>query len=129
MLLRRMLLFASLLLVTAAIVSAMAPREEGAKAPPRTTPAPAAAVTAPRHVEATLPDDKTVRARVGDQVTLHVRSREPDLAEIEDLGVSQPAERDIPALIDFVAPQAGRFPVTLSLSGRSVGTVEVSPAR
>jgi hypothetical protein len=129
MLLRRMLLFASLLLVTGAIISALAPREDRATAPPRTTPAPAAAATAQRHIEATLPGERTVRARVGDQVTLRVRSGDSDLAEIEGLGVSQPAEQDIPAVIDFVAPAAGSYPVTLSLAGRTVGTVEVSPAR
>ena len=129
MLLRRMLLFASLLLVMGAIASAITPRKDRATAPPKTTPAPAAAATPVRQVEATLPDDKIVRARVGDQVTLRVRSRGPDQAEIVGLGVSRPADADLPAEIDFIAPEPGRYPVTLSLADRSVGVVEVLPAR
>lgn len=128
MLLRRMLLFASLLLVLGAVASAIAPRQRAV----RDRPAPRAAVPTgttgpPPVVTGTLPG-KTVRARIGDLVKLRATAIEPDLAQIDALGLTEPVEADLPADFEFAADQVGRFPVTLSVSGRRLGYVEVSPA-
>ena len=122
-----MLLFASLLLVMGAIASAISPRERSATTPPRATPETAVAnpATAPRRVDATLPG-KPVRVRVGDIVTLHVAAPGPDQVAIPDLGLFEPADKDLPAQFDLVANAPGSYPVVLGLSGRRVGVLEVA---
>jgi hypothetical protein len=129
MLLRRMLLFASLLLVMGAIASAFTPRKDRATAPPRASAPAPAANTQPRRIEATLPADTPVRARVGDIVRLSVRAPGPEQVDIPDLGVSEPADTGVPAVFEIVTDQQGRYPVMLSLADKSVGVVEVQPAR
>lgn len=135
MLLRRMLLFASLLLVLGAVASAIAPRQRAvrdrtaprAAAPAGTTGPPSVATGTLPVVTGTLPG-KTVRARIGDLVKLRATAIEPDLAQIDALGLTEPVEADLPADFEFAADQVGRFAVTLSVSGRRLGYVEVSPA-
>jgi hypothetical protein len=124
---RRILVFIVLLLFVAAIASAIAPREKDLAPrtvqPAITTPAPAARV-----VEAVLPGDRRVRARVGDIVQLEVRHTAQDEVQIPALGISEPVEPGIAAQLVFDADREGRFPVTLRDSPRRLGTVEVSAA-
>jgi hypothetical protein len=132
MLLRRMLLFASLLLVMGAIASAISPRERKATAPPRTAQAPGTGIpdraAAARRVDANLPG-RPVRLKVGDIVTLHVAAPGPEQVSIPDLGLFEPADADLPAEFHLVADQAGRYPVMLGLAGRQVGMLEVTSRR
>jgi hypothetical protein len=127
--LRRMLLFATALLLVGAIVSAVAQRDDRPSAPARTAPAVAGAAGGPRRIEATLPADSPVRARVGDVVHLSVKAPGPEQIDIPGLGLSEPADAQTPAVVDFVAPAKGSYDVNLSLANTKVGVVEVQPAR
>ena len=124
---RRLLLFVVLLLVVAAVASAIAPREEDS---PRRSVEPAVVTpaTAARVVDAVLPDDKRVRARVGDIVQIEVQHSAQDEVQILALGLSEPVEPGIAAQLVFDADREGRFAVTLRDASRRVGTVEVRPA-
>jgi hypothetical protein len=124
---RRLLLFVVLLLVVAAVASAIAPRREDA-APRTVTPAVPAPAAAARVVEAALPKDKRVRARVGDIVQLDVTHTAQDEVQIVALGLSEPVEPGIAAQFVFDADREGRFAVTLRDAAKRVGTVEVRPA-
>jgi hypothetical protein len=123
---RRFLLFAVLLLVAASVVSALTPRErrfgdrpsDSAQPPPASRPA---AV-----VEASLPGERNIRARVGDVVHLTVRAPSADIVEVADLALEQPVDADVPAQLVFVADQAGRFLIRLRDAGEAVGTLRVS---
>jgi hypothetical protein len=123
---RRLLLFAVLLIVAASLVSAMAPRDRrvddspnaGAQAPASNPPAPV--------VEASLPADKEVRARVGDVVRLLVRAPSADVVEVSDIAVEGPVDAGQPTELVFVADRAGRFRVRLRDAAESIGTVRVT---
>ena len=125
-LLRRVaILFAVLIVLTA-----VAPRRDPNPESGPTTPAPATParedVTAA--VRKTLPRDRVVRARVGDNIELTVTAREPDSATIDALGLTDSAIPGAPAQFSFRANRAGTFPVMLTLSGRRAGRVVVSAA-
>jgi hypothetical protein len=126
---KRLLVFIVLLLFVAAVASAIAPNERELS-PRRTTsePSVAAPATAARVVEGTLPDDRRVRARVGDIVQIEVRHSAADQVEVIALGLSEPVEPEIPAELVFDADREGRFAVTLRDAAKRVGTVEVRPA-
>jgi hypothetical protein len=126
---KRLLVFIVLLLFVAAVASAIAPNERELS-PRRTTsePSVAAPATAARVVEGTLPDDRRVRARVGDIVQLDVRHTAQDEVQILALGVSEPVEPGIDAQLLFDADREGRFAVTLRDAAKRVGTLEVRPA-
>jgi hypothetical protein len=124
---RRLLLFIVLLLLVAAIASAVSPREDDV-APRRVAPAVPAPATAARVVEGSLPEDRRVRARVGDIVQLEVRHDAPDEVQIVNLGLAEPVEPGLAAQIVFDADRVGRFAVTLRDAARRVGTVDVRPA-
>jgi hypothetical protein len=123
---RRLLLFIVLLLVVAAVASAIAPSEE--ELAPRTVEPASPTAPAARVVEAVLPDDRRVRARVGDIVSLEVRHAAQDEVQILALGLSEPVEPGIAAQLVFDADREGRFAVTLRDGARRLGTVEVRPA-
>jgi hypothetical protein len=123
---RRLLVFIVLLLVVAAVASAIAPREEDvARRPvePAVAPGPAATVVA-----AVLPGDKRVRAQVGDVVQLEVKHTAQDEVQILGLGLSEPVEPGIAAQLVFDADREGRFPVTLRDGAKRLGTVDVRRA-
>jgi len=117
---RRLLLLAALLLLVASVAGALTPREDRkAKAPP------ARASTPLPRVSATLPGAGPVQARVGDLVSLRVRSRTQDEAELAAFGLTQPVGPDVVGEFTFVADRPGRFPVHLSLADTDAGTVVV----
>jgi hypothetical protein len=124
---RRVLVFIVLLLVVAAVASAIAPRGDDAdrRAVTPAVPPPSAAA---RVVEGVLPEDRRVRARVGDIVQIEVRHTAADQVEVIALGLSEPVEPEIPAELVFDADREGRFAVTLRDTAKHVGTVEVRPA-
>jgi hypothetical protein len=124
---RRLLVFIVLLLVVAAVASAIAPRDDDV-ARRRVTPAVPPPAAAARVVEGVLPDDRRVRARVGDIVQIRVRHTASDEVEVLALGLSEPVDADLPAELVFDADRVGRFAVTLRDAAKRVGTVEVRPA-
>jgi hypothetical protein len=119
---RRLLLLALLLIVGASLVDAVEPRDRGSREPVD----PAAASPPAPVVEAALPADKEVRARVGDVIRLVVRAPSADTVELTTLGVEEPVDVNEPAEIVFVANQAGRFRVRLRDAGESIGTLRVT---
>jgi hypothetical protein len=124
---RRLLVFIVLLLIVAAVASAIAPREEDS-APRTVEPSVGTPATAARVIDAVLPADKRVRARVGDIVQLEVRHTAQDEVQIVGLGLSEPVEPGLAAELVFDADREGRFAVTLRDSPKRLGTVEVLPA-
>jgi hypothetical protein len=123
---RRLLLYAVLLLLVATVASAVAPREPDTGARSVTTePAPARPLA--DTVDGALPQDRRVRARVGDIVQLEVDHDERDVVEIPALGISEPVEPGLPAQLVFDADREGRFGVRLRVAGTRLGTVEVRP--
>jgi hypothetical protein len=120
------MLFAVLLLLIATVASAVAPSErDTAVRSVETEPVPA--LPAADTVDGALPQDRRVRARVGDIVQLEVTHDERDVVEIPTLGISEPVEPGIPALLVFDADREGRFGVRLRIAGKRLGTVEVRP--
>lgn len=123
---RRALLAVAILLLAAALVSSIAPRQRERASVTVPQAEPAGAATAPRTVEGRLPADGVVRAREGDVVELRVTSRAPDEARIVALGLEGPTEPRLPARLTFVADRAGRFAVTLRDAGTRTGTLEIA---
>ena len=119
---RRLLLLAVLLIVGASLVSAVEPRDRAS----REAVDPVAANPPAPVVEAALPADKEVRARVGDVVSLLVRAPAADTVEVPSLGVEGPVDANQPAELTFVADRAGRFRVRLRDAGEAIGTLRVA---
>jgi hypothetical protein len=123
---RRLLLFAVLLVVGASLVSAMASRDRRADDSPDAGAASSASAPPASVVEASLPRDKEVRARVGEVVRLLVSAPAADVVELSTLGVEEPVDADQPTELLFVADRAGRFHVRLREADESIGTVRVT---
>jgi hypothetical protein len=123
---RRLLLFAVLLIVGASLVSAMTARDRRADDSPNAGAEASAPGPPASAVEASLPDDKEVRARVGDVVRLRVSAPAADVVELSTLGVEEPVDADQPTELVFVADRAGRFHVRLREADESIGTVRVT---
>jgi hypothetical protein len=120
------ILFAVLLIVGASLVSAMAPRDRGSDRSSNAAVDPSASRPPAPVVEASLPRDKEVRARVGDVNRLVVRAPSADVVQLTSLAVEGPVNADQPTELVFVADRAGRFPVSLRDAGESIGTVRVT---
>jgi hypothetical protein len=123
---RRLLLFAVLLIVGASLVSALASRNRGDDDAPNAGAQAAASGPPASVVEASLPADKEVRARVGEVVRLLVSAPAADVVELSTLGVEGPVDADQPTELLFVADRAGRFHVRLREADESIGTVRVT---
>lgn len=124
------ILFAVLLALSAAL-TVIAPRpdrndENSSARPVAPTPAREDVTTA---VRATLPRDRIVRARVGDNIELTVTARAPDSATIAGFGLTDATSPGAPAQFSFRADRAGRFPVTLTLGDQRAGRIVVSAPR
>jgi hypothetical protein len=119
---RRLLLFALLLIVGASLIDAVEPRNRGS----REAVDPAAANPPAPVVEAAMPADKVIRARVGDVIRLVVRAPSADVVEVNTLAVEEPVDANEPAQIVFVADRAGRFRVRLRDAGEAIGTLRVT---
>lgn len=90
-------------------------------------PPPSTATIAPTIVEARLPADGTVPARVGELVRVHVQATTSDIAESRALGVSTPVGPQLDAPLLFVADRPGRFRIDLRYAAQPVGHVDVAP--
>jgi hypothetical protein len=123
---RRLAFFAVLLIVAASLVSAMAPRDRRLDRSSDAAVDPSASSRPASVVEASLPADKDVRARVGDVIHLVVRAPSADVVEVTTLAVEEPVDADQPARLVFVADRAGRFRVRLRDAGESIGTLSVT---
>jgi hypothetical protein len=123
---RRLIFLSVLLIVGVSLVSAIAPRDRRAGDSPNAGVAPSASSRPAAVVEATLPADKEVRARVGDVVRLFVRAPSADVVELTSLAVEEPVDPGLPTELLFVADRAGRFPVSLRNAGESIGTLRVT---
>jgi hypothetical protein len=124
---RRVLLFVVLLIGIGALACALTPRAED-QAGRQTLPADAPVSPAANLVEASLPGKADIRARVGDVVQLAVRHDARDIVQIPTLGVAEPVEPGLDALLVFDADRPGRFAVTLREAARRIGTVDVRAA-
>ena len=125
---RRVAYVVSVLILILAVGSALARREEQrtrAVAPAATAPSDAPAPEA----SAAMPPDRVVRARVGEIVSVQVRTPGPDTATIRDAGISAITSDDLPGTLEFVPTEPGRYPVLLEDSGRVAGTILVSSDR
>jgi hypothetical protein len=127
----RLLAFAALLFVMAAIAAAIAPapveRNEQRPAPvaPGHTPA--------QTVRAQLPGPGgrvvTLHPRAGDVVELRVTSREIDDVVIEGLDIREPVDETSPAILNFIADRQGSYDVRLDRQEKLVGTLDVRSRR
>jgi hypothetical protein len=122
---RRVAVLLALLVAVLVILASAASRvsNPATPLPPVTASAPASTV------EARLPADGTVRARVGQVVRLHVQATNNDVAEIAALALSMPVGPGLDTPLVFVAEQPGRFPVRLRYADEPVGQLVVTPPR
>lgn len=129
MLARRLLVLIALLLVAAAIATALSPHDNSTATRPVDGQGP---VAEPATVVAAIPAGvlrpQPVRARVGDLVRLEVRSAGPDSVSIGGYDRVEQSDPDTPAQFAFFAERAGRFPIRME-SGKLAGLLIVRPAR
>jgi hypothetical protein len=125
---RRLLVLIALLLVAAAIATALSPRDDSTA----TRPPVQATVVEPATVVAAIPArvrrPQPVRARVGDFVRLEVRSSGPDSVSVGGYDRVEPSDPATPAQFAFFAQRAGRFPIRTQ-SGKLAGLLVVAPSR
>jgi hypothetical protein len=94
-------------------------------------PAAAAGALPPPAAQASadMPPERLLHARVGEIVSVAVRTSEPDTAAIPQLGVSAVTSDDVPGRLEFVPSAPGTYPVLLEDSGAVAGRVIVSSDR
>ena len=92
-----------------------------------TSPAPttAAGETLTARIDASSARPETVEGFVGDQLELSVRSRNGQVIEIGEYGVTDFAAPNAPATFDLLLREPGRFPITDGDNGRIVGRLVV----
>jgi hypothetical protein len=120
--LRRILLALLLVMIVMSIAASLSSQS--------TTPTAPALPAAPaqglaRTVTATLPDDRIVRAAVGDRIALEVKADTADQAQIAGYDLLEVVDPATPANFDFIADAAGRYGVRLLSTGEVVGRIEV----
>ena len=126
-----LILIAGLILAIGAVGAARRETSDDSARAPVSAPAAPLPAADPGGVEAnvvtaTLPSDRVVRAKLGEEVELHVTSPAPDLVSIVALAVRAPVGPGITGPIRFTALTPGRFDVRLELAGSSVGQVVVA---
>src|SRR5918997_1236484 len=100
---RRLLVPVTVLFLVLLVLGSLGPRDQATRT--ETTPAtqaPPPEAEPARTVEATLPEDGEVEARVGDLVTLTVESDAIGGVELPDFGESEPVSREAPAIFDLL---------------------------
>jgi hypothetical protein len=127
MFVRRMLLFALLLLAVTTLTAGLAPPPRLRDRQPSPTPAPPPGdtVVVARTLDASRRMPQTITVRTGDRLTLTVRSGEPDAVELQGLGALRPIAPGTPVTFDVLADSPGTYPVVMLDAGRTVGTVRV----
>ena len=126
MLARRLLIALAVLMLLTALAASVAPRESAVQDDTAATPAaPATATVEP--VQATLDasaKDQRVQARVGQTVTIVVRSDTLDTVSLTDLG-AETTEPDSPARFELLADGPGSYPIELLEADRRIGVLEI----
>ncbi|MEV4418803.1 hypothetical protein AB0L40_02365 [Patulibacter sp. NPDC049589] len=78
---------------------------------------------------ANVPRSKPIVMHVGDTITLNVTLAQDDTLQIEAFGLDEAIAGKIPTPVIVTAVTAGRFPLKLQDSGKSIGELVVKPAR
>jgi plastocyanin len=127
MLARRLLIALAVLMLLTALAASLAPRESAVRDDTAATPAaPATATVEP--VQETLDasaEGQRVEARVGQTVTIVVRSDTLDTVSLAEMG-AETTEPDSPARFELLADTPGSYPIELLESGRRIGVLEIS---
>lgn len=131
MLAGRLLAFAALLFVMAAIAAAIAPAPVDKR---KTGSVPISPTHTPsRTVRAEMPASNgrpvTLKLRAGDVVELRVVSREVDDVTVEGLGILEPVDETSPAILNFIVDKPGTYDVRLRGQEKLVGTLVAGPRR
>ena len=124
---RRLLIALAVLMALTALAAGLAPRDTALREDSAATPA---APTAPaaEPVQETLDaaaEGQRVEARVGQTVTIVVRSAQLDSVELAEVG-TEPVEPDSPARFELLADVPGTYPIELLEAGRRIGVLEIS---
>ena len=126
MLLRRVLFIVALLLLASVLANGLVERERGSQQ--ATAPEPSAPAAPARRVDARMPAERVVDATVGDLVSVTVTPEQAGEATIDAVGVSAPADPEVPGTLEFFATEPGRYPVVLDdPATTTIGTVVVRP--
>lgn len=112
-------------LLTAIVVSSSDRTTRGGRTT-TTAPLPAPTLAATRTVEAKLPHDGPVEARVGDMIVLRFTPERSDVLELDAFGFEQGIAGDVPTVVRIVAARPGTFP--LRLRGAEKTLVELKVA-
>ena len=126
MLARRLLIALAVLMALTALTASLAPRETAPQHEDSATPA-APATPARGPVEETLDaggEGQRVVARVGQDVTIIVRSEELDTVSLGEVGV-ETTEPDSPARFELLADVPGTYPIELLEADRQIGVLEI----
>jgi hypothetical protein len=126
MLARRLLIALAVLLLLTAVAASVAPRETGSRDDAAVTPA-APAKPAVKPVQETLDasaEGQRVLARVGQTVTIVVRSDTLDTVSLAELG-AETTEPDSPARFELLADAPGSYPIELLQADRRIGVLEI----
>jgi hypothetical protein len=126
MLARRLLIALAVLLLLTAVAASVAPRETGSRDDAAVTPAPPAK-PAVEPVQETLDasaEGQRVLARVGQTVTIVVRSDTLDTVSLAELG-AETTEPDSPARFELLADAPGSYPIELLQADRRIGVLEI----
>jgi hypothetical protein len=121
--LRRILVALLLVMIVMSVAASLTSHTTKPTAPALPLPSTAGALA--RTVSGTLPDDRLVRAAVGDRVVLEVKADVADQVQIAGYDLIEVVDPLAPANFDFVADQPGRFGVRLLSTGEVVGRLEV----
>ena len=126
MLARRLLIALAVLMLLTALAASVAPRETGSRDDAAATPAAPAKPTV-EPVQATLDaseEGQRVLARVGQTVTIVVRSDTLDTVSLAEVG-AETTEPDSPARFELLADVPGTYPIELLEADRQIGVLEI----
>jgi len=116
--------------LAAALVPTPPPGEDtsSSSTSPRTSPVPAGGELVEVKLDVDAKRPPTVRAALGDQVSIVVRSSEAAQIQIERLGLLNDVLPLSPARFNILANQPGRFEISQVEPKREVGVLYVSAA-
>lgn len=80
-------------------------------------------------IDADQAKPRSVQLKLGDQLSLEVRSRRADQVVISGFGLIDDVERDAPARFDLFADRTGRFAVRLLDRSETVGRIVIDARR
>lgn len=129
---RRLIAVMLVLLFLSSLAAALAPVERRESTTTASEPVPPAASEDEhgqllhRSIAASEKRPQTVRARVGDQLQLRVKVKQPATIELAGLGPAADADPLVPARFDVLLDRPGRFQVRELRSRDRVGEIVVS---